>query len=301
MALGPRAVVQAPRPAFPRMGLVASALGPPQNEDDRWLNGFAYAPENCAGAGAGEACNPDDVEKSVPTNLDEVAFIPFVVYAGDRCSPFELGRDWPGRARRLLEASEQYQIEAEFWSGAIAQNHNAGLAGDDPDRWPNRYLADNSQADVLNVAPTFGSMDATNALACLERALGECGQGQRGMIHATREVVTIWTARNLITREGNLLVSPNDNIVVPGTGYDGSGPDGQPGVDGRIWAYATDMVTVRRGPVLTLPTDIREALDRSDNTVTYWAERLAAATFDGCCHAAIAIDAPACDIGGAGS
>ena len=130
------------------------------------------------------------------------------------------------------------------------------------------------------------------------------------MIHASRQIVTLWANAALVRVEGGVVQTINGTIVVPGGGYDGSGPalaDGQPPSDagqGAIWAYATDLVQVRLGPVQTSPpTDqledmLRSALNRDVNTVTVLAMRTAGVWWDGCCQFAAEIDADACGIGG---
>lgn len=303
MGAGPRQVVVPPPAAPPRVGLVASSRvvdRDPLDPEDRWRNGFEFSPESCAQAGVFDPCdsNPD---LEIDTPSANVEFEPFAVWAGDKCSTFGfLKRDWQGRVRRILEACQSKQIEAEFWSGAQAR----ASEGD----WPNRYLA-HPDSDVLSSGPE----NLTPALAMLEQGLADCGCGERGMIHAPRQVVSLWDSLNLLRREGNLILTINDTIVVPGAGYDGSGP-GQGGGDDptptpagpdSTWVYATGLVDVRLDAVTFIPENLAETLaqatDRSDNTVEVRASRLAAATWDGCCHLAVETNVDLISLGGPGS
>lgn len=289
MALAPRSRVVAPLAAPPRVGLLPSIAA--VQEQERWEAGFSFAPEGCGSSGVGNPCG--SAPKEIAANEAVVDAEPYYVWAGDKCAPFELGRDWQGRARRQLLASESYQVASELWRGDLAQTEVD--AGGEP--WPNRYLASEAADVVAGEAEPTGIVDA---VSCLEYALGRCAKGQRGMLHVTRQAAIRMASENLLRREGNLLLTTMDTIVVADAGYDGSGPYGAATADEQ-WLYATGMVLVRLGEVATVPEGgIAQAVDRSTNLVEYRAERLAAATW-GCCHLAARIDIGLCAIGGAGS
>jgi hypothetical protein len=115
------------------------------------------------------------------------------------------------------------------------------------------------------------------------------------MIHMTRLMATVLAHKGALRREGGLLLTILDTIVVPGVGYLGTGPDDAMPAAGE-WMYATGMVKVWRGTVQLFPAsdDEREwmsqALDRAANTVTARAERPYMVGFDPCCHAAAHAD-----------
>lgn len=264
-----------PRPAArPAVGLLISA-SLITDPDLRWGNGFRYEPDPCSGSGVYNPC--EMVTLDVPASPDIRNYEPFVVWAGDECTTMDAGRDREARARRLLAKCESAAIASELWTGTLAQAKG----------WPNAFLA-SSDADLVASSAT-----PTEALACLEQYLAECSCGERGMIHATRQVVTHWAAAQLVRREGGVLTTAMDTIVVPDAGYDGSSRDGSPAADGSIWAYATSMVEVRLGEV-----NVESRINRTNNTHTVVAQRLAAASFDGCCLGAAEIDLPICTIGG---
>lgn len=257
-------------------------------EPNRWEGGFGYAPENCGGVIAVDACVPGDLDDDLPDNPDTVESRPVYLVAGDRCSPIDLTRDWQGRARRQLNAGTSARLARELWTGELAQAQT-------PD-YPNAYLA-SADADVLSGAP----LSPVNALACLEQGIAEAANGQRGMIHATPGTVTVWNAGGALRREGNLLLTILNTIVVPDAGYPGSSPDGDDAASGSVWAYGTTMVDVRLGEIQFhqmatsgRPNISARNLDRSANTVTVYAFRAASATFDPCAHVAAEIDLPAC-------
>jgi hypothetical protein len=255
---------------------------------DRWENGFAFLPENCTGAGIDDPCDSDG--KTIGENPDIVEVQPFYVWAGSKCTPFQWQTfDYQARARRLLGASLSKQIEKEFWTGTFARAKG----------WSNPYLANALASDVVVTSGT-----PIEALACLEQGLAECGTGQRGMIHATRQVVSTWSEQNLLRREGNLILTIHDTIVVPGAGYDGSDPYNAAPKNQSIWAYATSgEVDIRLSDVRLIPDPndpqaVMQATDRSVNTIEWRAERVASAVWDGCCLLAAEVALDLCIIGG---
>lgn len=276
-----------PRPASPpRVGLLLSAHKPPDESDERWIGGLKFAPEGCNSAGVEDPCEVE--ERDISDSPANVEFEPFLVWAGDKCSTFGFqSRDYRGRAERMLAACEGAQVESEFWKGTQAQESD----------WPNAYLTSEA-SDVI----TTGSTNEMDVLALHEQALAECNCGQQGMIHAPRSVVSKWAERGVLRREGNRILTINDTIVVPGAGYDGSGPYGD-AADGSVWTFSTGMVEVRLSAVKVVPDTFEQAAaaGRGTNIIEIYAQREAAATWDGCCHFAAEVDAPVPAIGGQGS
>lgn len=396
--MAPRNAVRAQPAAPPRVGLLASAVVL-TGSDERWETGFAIEPEACGNGGVGDPCAPG--AKTLPDGPAIIEGEPFYVWEGDKCSTLGRGarEDRRARAERQLRATESYQIAREFWRGEQIR------ASD----WDSQFLA-SAVADELNEGGA--ALDPIDALACLEEGLGKASKGQRGMIHATRQVVTKWDEAGMLYREGPALrVTVNDTIVVADAGYDGSGPvpgaavatpanlagvgaaggtlaedsygykvtaitaygesaataeavgvvgvgegsidltwddvagatgyrvygrtqtgpwlllaetvtsdytddgsdvpagaaapatavNGPEPADATQWAYATSLVVVRLGPIETPgANDAAAYTDQSVNTQAVIAERLAAASFDGCAHLAVEIDYPYCGaVGGA--
>lgn len=378
----------------PRVGLIPTA-DVLQEATDRWEAGFGWQPEGCGSSGRFDPCGPGGVlfEADPVASLE---YVPFGVVAGEVCSTFGWEeREWQARAQRLLDACESQQVEAELWRGDIAR------AGG----YPNAFLA---SADAEVIGNT--QHDPMDALALLEGGIAGCVCNGNGWIHASRTVTSIWSRTGALRREGKLLLTALDTVVVPGAGYDGSGPivtidapanlqvvadadgalaDGDygykitayndsgesgpsaevqvaiaapnstahltwdvaptasgyrvygraaggpwgllvtigdpfavewedtgvaalgappppaegafqpvPATDGSVWAFATGPIDVRRGAVEVLPRSLEDARElaaavaRDVNDIRIWAQRHAAATFDGCCHIGIEIDAP---------
>jgi hypothetical protein len=199
------------------------------------------------------------------------------------------GRDFVGRATRLLDNATPKAVEREFWDGTRAKI--GGL--------PNRYLTKAGAATVVNPTPGT-SVSFKRALNLLEQALADTGPGSRGMIHCRPEVLD--DTAQLFRVSGNTIITSRDTLVIPGVGYSGHGPGGDsneiPAV-GKTWMYATGLVEYRETPAelddwtLDGGQPPASAIDRDTNTVTAWARRTALASFDGQAHYAVLTDLPA--------
>lgn len=271
-----RNVVTAPPVQPPRYGLVASARVVPE-PDEHWIGGFSWDPEACGNGGVVEVCGDNTTLPDSTNDAGVRHYDPFVVFGEDECTTKSGRRDRDGRARRVLEACQSRQIEKEFWTGALLKA--SGVAGQVVER---AYLTNEDDVDVLAADPVA----IRDSFAALEEARGNCSCGGRAMIHATIQTVTLLRSLDLVRREGNLILSVLDTIVVPGAGYDGSDPAGDvDGTGATAWMYGTSMVDVRLSSV-----DLTNDTERLVNTTTVRAQRAAAATFDPCCLYGINVD-----------
>lgn len=147
----------------------------------------------------------------------------------------------------------------------------------------------------MDILSESGPVGLVHGLACLEQYLASNNGGQQGMIHATPQVVTHWASFRLLRREGNRILTFHDTIIVPSPGYSGNNPNGSI-ADDDVWAYATDMITVRLGEVQTF--DLEDTVDRDNNTIQTIAQRRALADWQRCRHGGIRLAVDLCDIGG---
>lgn len=272
-------VIDAPPAAPARVGLIVSANRPPTG-DALWENGLRFVAEAYRGddldeGGAWwEVCDLEDGtdppdKGEGPGVPDPVSYLPWQVIESDPC--LSRGHD-DSRALRRLAANRPWKVEREFWSGVVAQA--GGL--------PNDYLTNPATTDDL------GSAGVVFALAALQRYLDDQIPG-RGMIHATKTVVTAWTSAGLTRREGALILDLYDNVIVPGAGYDGTGPEGSPASSASAeWAYATGMVQFLDRPPTTVRSDDRSIASR--NRDVWIAEQFVAAFHDGQAHGGVLVD-----------
>lgn len=283
------------RPAqAPQMGLVTAAKGANSfvtQPESVWKNGIAYEVEACVTPTSPlDICSPGAFPTAQLPSSSE--WTPYVTYADWACSTFSRGSELESAyesARRRLLATWQWQVEFELWTGTLAQAES----------YPNRWLADSTNAALLTAA----GATPLQALSCLTQYLADNNGGQQGMIHATPQVVTYWASLDVLIEQGPVLMTKaRHDIVVPGSGYNGSSPDGDEATDGSVWAYATDIVEVREGE--TDPEGIGgtagkpiQWVDPTNNNIVIRAQKRALASFEGCRHAAAEIAIDVCLVG----
>lgn len=243
--------------------------------DDAWTHGIDFKLEGCGDPHVWDPCNVEDNVKCLTQNAGTSLFHPYMIYSTNECNTWGLGRalesqERSNRLTRQLLASESFIIEQELWSNTV---------GDLNTDFANPKIQSNT-ADILTSAPT----DILVAFAVIEDALGDCSKGGRSMIHMRPYSFTRLVTRSggAIRREGNYWLTPMDNILVPGRGYNGGAPDGSPATTGDEWIYATGMVSVRRSAILSIDEN-KETIDRSTNTHIILQERWALASFDPSC------------------
>lgn len=146
----------------------------------------------------------------------------------------------------------------------------------------NRYLSD--QNCVVYTLVSAFDPNPIQALAYANEAIARAGIGQ-GMIHVSAFFVEAASALGYTFVKDNRgrLTTLNGNIVVPGNGYDGIGPDGTGGPTDdstsksghtHEWIYVSDLPVVWRSPAaMIFPASLREATNMALNEVTFRAQR----------------------------
>lgn len=260
-------VFEGPQLTPPRVSLLSSAELVPM-EGDRWIKGFDLILEGCEGTNVYAVCPPEDADpKEFAAAGSNEEYNPYVLYATDKCSTYPAQRAFYDRAQRKLLTGESTALEEQLWTGevggvAIATNPN--LAG---------------EAETITTAVT----DIQDAFAVLEQAIGEAS-ATRGMIHLRPQALVKLIEAKVVRREGNVWLSPLDNIVVPGRGYPGTGPAGQ-AVGATEWMYGhPGIVQIRRGPVIRLgEDDLSSQVDRYVNDRLVLVERVVHVALDNSC------------------
>lgn len=258
-------------------GLLSPAATVIVDEDPHWVMGLSHGVSDFAkvsviyGEGAG-------ARRVVVHEGDDSTYreaVPFVVEVEFTASAMgTAAEEVRDVVEMYLEAATQKAVEREFWTGGLREGmENA------------HYLA-SSDAEVVN--PAVGSPVKTKyGLALLEQALGDDSIGGRGVIHATRGVAS---ALGFKGGSNGRIETPIGNYLVAGSGYTGTGPDGEEPTGDQAWMYATGPVVVRLGPADMYQEREKISLDIRNNTIHYKGLRAAAAYWTNNSHFAVLVD-----------
>lgn len=295
-----RQAVDAPPARPPRYSLLIAA--PSITDGARWQAGVTFAPEGCGDGGrVAIDCLGGTDPLDPADNPDWETSDAYGVWAADRCSTFGLrARDYAGRARRQLAATESFQIADEVWGGSLVGDPvllGSGIVN------ANRPLT-SPDSDQITTSP----QTVTDGIAMVVGALGACGQGRQGMVHMSSQMLQQAISAFAVYRDSGLWYTAMGHLVVADDGYSGAGPGGAPPVTTQ-WIYGTSMMHVRLGEVQLVPTldeegpagneiDWPAAVDPYTNLVTVIAQRLALVEWDRCCHVAAEIAVPVPATGG---
>jgi hypothetical protein len=275
ITFGPPVYVDGPLPEAPPRSLLSVPGVLQEYGDEHWMNGVAVWGYPEGEPFTWDPCGTGTFEvKSDESTFSTPDFAAFVAYLPVTCSSFTVASDPEGFARRselALDATLSFAVEKALSQGVPMS--------------ANPYMAD---ANVSFPGGT-AALNAYVGLSYLEEAIGDTARG--GMIHATPAATATWfTSFPLFQQEiTSTLYTPNGTPVVAGGGYKGATPFGQAAAAaGQSWVYATGPVRAFVARETTL--NIKDVLDRSDNVVTFRAERYALVEWDTALQAAVLID-----------
>jgi hypothetical protein len=288
---GPRLPIYAPPLVPPTLSLVACAYAPDASEKNqignRWGMGMEFETLACTGdATAYDICEPGvKAEGTNPPSKEQVD--PFAVVVSDTCSTLGfIYADYQARALQKHRARESYIIAGQFWSGSLSPTTFHLAAG----------------GAVTDINPGQ-SVAAAEAVALLDKELGQCLQGARGMIFCSPRVfLNMFLSAGLYRPPNSRMIYTHmDTPVVPDAGFPGTAPDGTSGEPTTEWMYATAPAKVYRSDPILYPSESDfvndqrkwQAVARDRNTVTFRAESLAAVVVDPCCLLGIKVNLPA--------
>lgn len=237
----------------------------------RWEQGFVFSPFGC----------PDDNDLQDPTCgmsatigttefPSDVPGLAWAMFHRSRCSTFGDPDRVQQAAEQMLRATTSHKLEAEFWTGT--RTKATGRTG--------QYLTD------ANVTQVEGgtALPLVQGFGILQNEIGVVAQGQRAFIHMTPMTATLLLSQDVITRNvDGLLLDGMGNVVVAGTGYDGSSPtDVVDSTQDTAWVYATLSPDMRLSDITTTTPRTIESVDPVNNVQFATAMRLGAVSFDPC-------------------
>lgn len=253
----------------------------PADASTRWQQGMAWRPELCPATQGFDYC--EDIAELPSDEGDDIAYYRPVGLRVPYFCPVRQVRDIDlDRARRQLDAASSFLLAQELWTGAITHaNQYEAPTGSQVEN----YSFALSGATVVGTAFT----DPASALGALDSAVREAMKGTaQAYLHMPSELAQL--APYNFRREGNLLLTEQDSVVVVDGGYPTTGPDNT-ATDGSAWMFATGPVTVRFTDIDVI-TDPVQTIDRGMNLREIWAQRFAAATFDPCTLFAVEVTLP---------
>jgi hypothetical protein len=279
-------IFEAPKILPSEFGLFTVAKPDTGANEDQWIRGFSqeWDTDLYSAKNYDDTNNTSDTVASdaTPTRYDEIK--PFFIEAEDYRSGLGMAEfDYIARVKRQLEGVTQKAIEQELWDGAIRKGETHS----------NKALSD-ANATLVNGTT---ALSVIKALALLDYTMGDvspCGEG--GIIHMTRDAANLLASSYMLFHnEDGHLQTINGTKIVVGSGYTGTGPDGQTGATataGNKWMYGTGTVKVFLGDVDVVNDNLAQGYDVSGNAnnMRIKAIRPAAAYFDTTIHLAVRVD-----------
>ena len=288
MAFPKNGVVEAPKIVPSAFGLLAVVKPENSADEDSWARGFSqeWETELYSATNYDDTNNTseDVVAAGVPRYFTKIK--PFFIEAEEvRSGLGFLGLDRIARVQRQLEGVTQHAMEVELWDGAIRKGESH----------ENVALSD-ATATILN---SGAALSPRRALALLEHSIGLASDGgEQGIIHMTRDVAALLASNsNMLFHEAGKehLQTLGGTPVIVGSGYSGTGPDGDTHAAASAtnkWIYATGTVRTYVGNVDVVNDSLAQAYDVSGNAndMRLKAIRPAAAYFDTSIHLAVRVD-----------
>jgi len=279
---GAPVLVDGPIPQPPPYSLLAVAtLLPPSVDEDggaeeRWGQGGTIRPYSPNVPSGFDPCSEGTVRvKGSGTTTATSTFGAFTAYVAETCTAFNIisPANYSQRALASMAGVESYAAEMQLMKGSYINT--------------NPYICDISATFPVG----FAAISARAGLEGLENAIG--ATGRRGVIHADPATISAWSREFLVYEKQGKLVTANGTLVISGDGYIGAVPLAHNAVPGsrQSWAFATGPVSYQRSAqLILLPERIDQALNRSNNSVTYRAERDYLVVWDRVLQAGVLID-----------
>jgi hypothetical protein len=280
-------IFEAPKITPSEFGLFSVAKPKKPSNEDQWVRGFSQEWDT----GVRSLVNYDDTDTtsdSIVSNATPIRYTeikPFFIEVEDfRSTLGLLGYDYIARVKRQLEGATQKALETELWDGVIRKGESHA----------NKALS-SSTATLVNGTT---ALSATRALALLDFTMANASAcGEDGVIHMTKDIAGLLSSSYMLshtTVDGHLQTISGTKIIV-GSGYTGTGPDGQTGATASAtnkWMYGTGTVKVVLGDVDVVTDTLAQGYDvaGNQNDMRLKAIRPAAVYFDPTIHFAVRVD-----------
>ena len=247
---------------------------------ERWKMGVEWRPDGlCLPAWSwGDYCQTEEDVKDegrIDTNAIGTAY-PITVGGSYTCSTFsgETLDERVAHAWRAMELGQNWQIERELWSGAIATQQGTG----------NFFLTNGDAEDLTGDG--VDPLTWTTALARLQSELVTCLGDATGVIHMSAYAFSLYTVSGQVYKDPETGVFRDcfGNVVVAGAGYE---PDNEPEFS---TLYGTGPIVVLLGVPQVVGSNETVATDRQVNDVTVRVEREASVVVDDCCVLSVDAD-----------
>lgn len=205
-------IIEAPQPPdTPALASLLTVSPPTDPPDSRWATGGVTwdPPGGCGTASRWAGCS--GATKPATSPGAPPVFLPFNVVAGYQCSSLGAHEDPDRYARQATIALERQlspQIEAELWTGTLAQANG----------WGTPFLANGDATEVA-----AGAQPYSFAVGALLKALRGCLGDRRGVLHMAPDVVAHLVNKGALRVVENRIETVFGDSVVSGGGYPGSG------------------------------------------------------------------------------
>lgn len=241
-------------------------------EDPHWQSGIEWE-SDCSVEMSSTILPCPEVtgSKEAEGGLTLCSATPFTVVGSYKCPPVG-SLDARKIASNRLKKNKEREIEEIFWTGTTSVGEIS----------PSLQGGNDSCGDPpVDLTPDSGALSPVAAIAALESNIADCIPGGLGTIHVNFGVLPYLAANTLLVEKDGKYYTPSGQLIIAGAGYPGSGPGNVAAAAGESWIFATGPVSVFHSDVFFTSSTI-EAVDRSLNNVTVYAEQTYSVVWE-CC------------------
>lgn len=267
-------------PADRSYGILTS-ITPIFLEDPHWQSGIEWE-SDCSVEMSSTLLPCPEVtgSKEAEGGLTFCSATPFTVIGSYKCPPAGRPASDPKKiASNRLRKNKERAVEQIFWTGVTSVGDiSPSLQGGN----------DSCGNPPVDLTPEDGALPPVAAIATLESAMVGCIPGGIGVIHVNHGFLPYLATNYLLVERDNKFYTPSGQLIIAGAGYPGSGPENVAAPAGETWIFATGPVTVYHSDVFFTSEFLEQAMDRTLNNLTYFAEQTYSVIWE-CCIFAIRV------------